>query len=137
MRLLDKKKRKVVINITSLIDVVLLLLIFFMLTTSFVEHPGIKLDLPKTQTSSGDSSEGLELILQADGKIFLNGEPVEMTELSGKLQTQITLSADKSLLLKADKEVPHGTVVEIMDMAKLSGLEKLIIGTRQVKIPAQ
>jgi len=137
MRLVDKKKRKVVINITSLIDVVLLLLIFFMLTTSFVEHPGIKLDLPKTQSSSGDRSEGLEIILQADGKIFLNGESVNMAELSGKLQTQIALTADKSLLLKADKEVPHGTVVEIMDLAKLKGLEKLIIGTRQVSVPGQ
>lgn len=133
MKLLDKKRRKVVINITSLIDVVLLLLIFFMLTTSFVEHPGIKLDLPLAKSSSGEKPEGLEIVVQADGKINLNGEAIELSALSEKLKILISQSSDKSLLLRADKEVPHGTVVEIMDIAKLNGLEKLIIGTKQSK----
>jgi len=135
MRLIDKKQRKVVINITSLIDVVLLLLIFFMLTTSFVERPGMKLDLPETQSSSGEKNEGLEIIVQADGKINLNGESVKMEELSGRLRGLIEQSPEKSLVLRADRDVPHGTVVEIMDIAKLNGLEKLIIGTKQVKVP--
>jgi len=134
MRLLDKKQRKVVINITSLIDVVLLLLIFFMLTTSFVERPGMKLDLPKTQSSSGEKNEGLEIIVQADGVISLNGETVVLENLSAKLKDLIVQSSEKSLFLRADKDVPHGTVVEIMDIAKLNGLEKLIIGTKQVKV---
>jgi len=133
MRFLDKKQRKVVINITSLIDVVLLLLIFFMLTTSFVEQPGMKLDLPETQTSSGEKPEGLEIVVQADGVINLNGETVLLEDLSARLEGLLEQSTDKSLLLRADKEVPHGTVVEIMDIAKLKGLEKLIIGTKQVR----
>ncbi len=133
MRLLDKKQRKVVINITSLIDVILLLLIFFMLTTSFVEQPGMKLDLPKTQSSTGEKPEGLEIVVLADGTINLNGESVSLEELPAKLEEKLGQSPEKSLLLRADREVPHGTVVEIMDIAKLKGLEKLIIGTKQVK----
>ena len=70
MKLLDKKQRKVVINITSLIDVVLLLLIFFMLTTSFVEQPGMKLDLPETQTSTGEKpTERLRSLSAATSKL--------------------------------------------------------------------
>lgn len=133
MKLLDKKKRRVVINITSLIDVVLLLLIFFMLTTSFVEQPGMKLDLPETQSSTGEKPEGLEIAVLADGTINLNGVAVLLDELPAKLEEKLGQSPDKSLLLRADKEVPHGTVVQIMDIAKLKGLEKLIIGTKQVK----
>ncbi|MFC1887580.1 ExbD/TolR family protein, partial [Candidatus Cloacimonadota bacterium] len=113
--------------------VVLLLLIFFMLTTSFVEQPGMKLDLPETKSSSGEKPEGLEIEVQADGIISLNGETVTMEDLSDRLKNMIDQSSEKSLLLRADKEVPHGTVVEIMDIAKLNGLEKLIIGTKQVK----
>jgi len=133
MRLLDKKQRKVVINITSLIDVVLLLLIFFMLTTSFVERPGMKLDLPKTQSTTGKKTDGLEIIVQADGIVKLNGEVVKLEDLSVTLKEQMDQSSEKSLFLRADKDVPHGTVVQIMDIAKLNGLEKLIIGTKQVK----
>ena len=132
MKLLDKKKRKVIINITSLIDVVLLLLIFFMLTTSFVEQPGMKLDLPETESSTGKKPEGLEISILSDGSINLNGEPVLLKELSDRLKGMIAESPEKSLMLRADKEVPHGTVVEVMDIAKLNGLEKLIIGTKQV-----
>jgi biopolymer transport protein ExbD len=118
---------------TPLIDVVLLLLIFFMLTTSFVEQPGMKLDLPETQSSTGEKPEGLEIAVLADGTINLNGVAVLLDELPAKLEEKLGQSPDKSLLLRADKEVPHGTVVQIMDIAKLKGLEKLIIGTKQVK----
>jgi biopolymer transport protein ExbD len=41
-----KKKRRVLINITSLIDVMFLLLIFFMVTSTFLDQPGMKLELP-------------------------------------------------------------------------------------------
>ncbi len=133
MHLLEKKKRKVTINITSLIDVVLLLLIFFMLTTSFVEQPGMKLDLPETKTSEGEKSGKLQISINSDGSIFVNNEAVKMTDLESKISTISKKLEDKSLLLKADKTVHHGTVVQIMDIARSVGLEKIIIASEQKK----
>lgn len=133
MRLLEKKKRKVTINITSLIDVVLLLLIFFMLTTSFVEQPGMKLDLPETKTSEGEKSGKLQITVNSDGSIFLNNEEIMINELESKISVIVDSSEDKNLLLKADKTVPHGTVVQIMDIARSVGLKKIIIASEQKK----
>jgi biopolymer transport protein ExbD len=131
MQLLNRKKRKVAINITSLIDVVLLLLIFFMLTTSFVEQPGIKLDLPKADSAEGVKSQELEVSISADGSIYLNGEITNLDELAKKIETLLVEIEEKSLVLKADKNALHGTVVKIMDIARQEGLQKIIIASER------
>jgi biopolymer transport protein ExbD len=133
MHLLEKKKRKATISITSLIDVVLLLLIFFMLTTSFVEQPGMKLDLPETESSKGERTGELEISVLEDGSIFMNGEAVTIEELETQINEIAQSLDDKSLILKADKTVQHGTVVKIMDIARSVGLQKIIIASEQAK----
>ena len=133
MRLLTKKTRTVVISITSLIDVVLLLLIFFMLTTNFVEQPGMKLDLPETESTVGESTDELTVTISADGIIYLGNEQIALDSLKAALQKYTEENNTSSLVLKADKATPHGTVVQVMDIAKMSGLEKLIIASEKMK----
>ncbi|MCP4221395.1 MAG: biopolymer transporter ExbD, partial [bacterium] len=52
MQFRTKEKRKVMINITSLIDVLFLLLIFLMVSSTFLEQPGIKLELPESESAA-------------------------------------------------------------------------------------
>ena len=133
MRLLTKKTRTVVISITSLIDVVLLLLIFFMLTTSFVEQPGMKLDLPETESTAGENTYELTVTISSEGEVYLGDELIDLENLKAELQKYKEDNNTSSLVIKADKTTPHGTVVRIMDIAKISGLEKLIIASEKVK----
>ncbi len=56
MQLQARPRRKVVINITSLIDVIFMLLLFFMITSTFLEQPGIKLELPAAKTDGPSPS---------------------------------------------------------------------------------
>ena len=130
MQFLEKKRRKVIINITSLIDVLFLLLIFFMVSSTFIEQPGMKLELPESKSSSTEKIKELILEINADQSLVLNQQPVTMAELEKKFNVLLPSLEEKSLVLKADKNVPHGTVVKVMDLAKLSGLEKLIIATQ-------
>ena len=133
MQLLTKKTRTVVISITSLIDVVLLLLIFFMLTTSFVEQPGMKLDLPETESTTGESTDELTVTISSVGEIYLGKELIELEDLKAKLIKDKEKNNTSNLVIKADKTTPHGTVVQVMDIAKISGFEKLIIASEKVK----
>ena len=133
MQLLTKKTRTVVISITSLIDVVLLLLIFFMLTTSFVEQPGMKLDLPETESTAGESTDELTVTISSVGEIYLGKELIKLENLKEALQKYKEEINTSSLVIKADKTTPHGTVVQVMDIAKISGFEKLIIASEKVK----
>lgn len=130
MQLHEKKRRKVLINITSLIDVLFLLLIFFMVSSTFIEQPGMKLELPESKSALIEKIKDLILQINADGTMVLNDENVRLENLEELFKQMLPKLEEKSLVLKADKSVPHGTVVKVMDLAKLSGLEKLIIATQ-------
>ncbi len=129
MRFSEKKKRKVVINITSLIDVLFLLLIFFMVSSTFVEQPGMKLELPESKSSTTERIKDLVLEITSDGNLILNDTPIPLDKLENQLKELLPRLEEKSLVLKADKSIPHGTVVKVMDIARLSGLEKIVIAT--------
>ena len=130
MQFHEKKRRKIFINITSLIDVLFLLLIFFMISSTFVEQPGMKLELPESKSFTTEKIKDLTLDINADLSMTLNGEPVTMENLEQRFKDLLPSLEEKSLVLKADKTVTHGTVVKVMDLAKLSGIEKIIIATQ-------
>ncbi|OQX95929.1 hypothetical protein B6I21_02985 [candidate division KSB1 bacterium 4572_119] len=130
MHFTEKKRKKININITSLIDVLFLLLIFFMVSSTFVEQPGMKLELPESKSSASEKISELILEISPSGNILLNDKQVSIEMLEQNFKELLPRLEEKSLVLKADKNVPHGTVVRVMDLAKLSGLEKLIIATK-------
>ncbi|MBN1549826.1 biopolymer transporter ExbD [bacterium] len=130
MKLLEKQKKKVIINITSLIDVLFLLLIFFMVSSTFLEQPGMKLELPQTKSHASEKIDRLVLQMFADQGMNLNGESITSDQLASKFKELLPSLQEKTLVLKADRLVSHGEVVEVMDLAKLSGLEKIVIATK-------
>ena len=130
MQLLMKTKKKAIINITSLIDVLFLLLIFFMVSSTFIEQPGMKLELPETKSSSSEKIKELILEINPAGDLILNGDRISIDKLEQKFKDILPSLESESLILKADKKVEHGKVVKVMDIAKLSGLKKIVIATK-------
>ena len=130
MKLIDRPHNKVTINITSLIDVLFLLLIFFMVSSTFLEQPGMKLELPETKSHAAEKIENLILQLTADEQLILNGETIQVDALEKRIRDMLPTVHEKTLVLKADKSVKHGIVVNVMDIAKLSGVEKIVIATK-------
>lgn len=131
MKLLDQKKRKVILNVTPLIDVLFILIIFFTISSTFLEQPGLKLDLPKAASSEPQRVERNVLSVTDDGKIYLNDDEVSRADLAEAIRAAVGESEDKSLIVSADQEARHGLIVEIMDTARQNGVEKLIISAEQ------
>jgi len=117
------------LDATPMADVVFLLLIFFMLSTSFVVQPGIQVRLPKAVTSEIQLKKDLILTITTENILFLNEEPVTLDGLGEALQAAFAQREDRLLIIKADQEVKHGLVVHVMDIAKLSGADRLAIAT--------
>jgi len=124
-----KRYIKPVINIASLVDVLFLLLIFFMVTSAFVEQPNIKLELPSTRHSEVSKVERTVLTISRDGQLFLRDKPVDKQNLEKELRRLMLDTGDEVLVLKADKMVPYGDVVDIMDYAKGAGFKKVVAPT--------
>lgn len=129
MQFHTKNRKRVVINITSLIDVLFLLLIFFMVSSTFLEQPGMKLELPKTKEHENVKAEGYTLFVTESETIYLNEEAVTMENLPQTLASIADAVDDKGLILKADEGVRYGLVVEVMDKIKESGIVKLVVAT--------
>lgn len=115
-------RRKPSINITSLIDVLFLLLIFFMVSSTFQEHPAIRLDLPQASTAEPSTTDALTLSITPDGTVYLDDEEVDRAELAVRLRGAVAGDADVTLILKADTVVPYGTVIGVIDTAKQAGI---------------
>jgi biopolymer transport protein ExbD len=124
-----KRYIKPVINIASLVDVLFLLLIFFMVTSAFVEQPNIKLELPATRHSEVSRIDRAVLSIARDGQLFLQDKPIDKQNLEKELRRIILDTGDEVLVLKADKMVPYGDVVDVMDYARGAGFKKVVAPT--------
>jgi len=130
MQFIEKKKKSLGINITSLIDVMFILLIFFMVSSSFIEQPGMKLELPTIKSQEVARIENLVMFVSKEGNIMLGKDAVTLDSLDIEIDRLIPEIKEKTLILKADKATEHGLIVQIMDIAKRSGLKKIVIGTK-------
>lgn len=120
------------VDLTPMVDVVFLLLIFFMISTTFIETPGLTINLPKssTQQIKKDPQE-VRVYLRADGTIFLEKQEILIDDLITQLNAYGEKAAETTFLLMADKDVRHGDVVQLMDTAKSAGFVKLAIATEK------
>ncbi len=112
------------INVIPLVDVVLVLLVIFMITAPML-YRGIDIKLPNSSTNNIKPEMRMVLTIEKDQKLFLDKDPVTIAQLERRLRAAKDSNADVSLYLRADREVPYGVVVQVMDGVKKAGIEKL------------
>lgn len=118
------------IDIAPLIDVVFLLLLFFLLTTTFASQRLLEVVLPESGSETPSSGqEELVVVIGADGRFGFDGREIEEGELRAALRAAGEADPDRVLLILADREVAHGRVVTVMDLARRSGLLRVSIAT--------
>jgi biopolymer transport protein ExbD len=125
---MDFRTRRAVnysINIASLIDILFLLLLFFVVTSSFVEHPNIKLALPSASNAEASTFEGIIITISKEGRLFMGKQSIGVSELGAILRSRVTAVDDPVLVLRADREVAYGVVVAVMDVARGAGLKRI------------
>lgn len=115
------------INVTPLVDITLVLLIIFMVTTTYIVNPSIKVDLPKAITGSDQTRTTLALTLTKDGQLYLNGDLSDETKVAAQIAAELPKNPDLQAIIAADKVVPHGAVVHIIDLVKRAGVRKFAI----------
>jgi biopolymer transport protein TolR len=113
------------INVTPLVDVMLVLLIIFMVTAPMMQQ-GIDVDLPQTTAKPiPGQEERLIITINAKREIFINQEKVDPLLLRRRLERSSAAKLNKEVLLRADRSVPYGFVVQTMADIKNAGIEKL------------
>jgi biopolymer transport protein ExbD len=118
------------INLAPLIDMVFQLIIFFMLSSSFIMQPGIKIKLPKAETTETIKEREIFVDISENGTIFYNGKAVSLVKLKSIFEEEIKNNGNEIILvIKGDKDTKHGIVVSVMDLARKCGIERIAIAT--------
>ena len=120
------------INVTPLVDVMLVLLIIFMIAAPLL-HPGIEVALPTADAPALPLrvEDPLVVSINRDGIVYLQDTPVHPTQLTERLLPLIEARGDDPVLIKGDREVAYGQVVEVLDLLQRGGVTNLGMVTEQ------
>ena len=116
------------INVTPLVDVMLVLLIISMVAAPMLQR-GINLELPATESASEIQEARIEVTVDRDGRIRINGRPVHADLLHERMKTLARTSPQETVFLSADKLLPYGEVLLVMDKIRTAGVTRISLVT--------
>jgi biopolymer transport protein ExbD/biopolymer transport protein TolR len=118
------------IDLTPMIDIVFQLVLFFMVSTTFVNSPGIQVELPRSNVEDVIvENRDITIWMNEEGQIMLNREYLDLTTLKSKLRELARQDLNQLVIIKADVETTHGRVVAVMDLVRTYGFSRMAIAT--------
>ncbi|HEX3982160.1 MAG TPA: biopolymer transporter ExbD, partial [Acidisoma sp.] len=101
------------INVTPLVDVMLVLLIIFMVTAPLMTS-GVTVDLPKTSANPVNAdSTPITISVNAEGKVFVQNDQVEIGDLVSKLQAATNGQTDRRIFVRGDQSISYGQIMQV------------------------
>lgn len=130
---IERRRKSIeVIDMIPMIDMVFLLLIFFALTSTFEIQRVMEMNLPEATTADRLQEERtLTLYIKKDNQLQLEDRPVELHKLSSAIGEFVRQNNRVTLVIKGDAQVPHGRVVEVMDICHAAGVKKILITVKK------
>jgi biopolymer transport protein TolR len=116
------------INITPMVDVMLVLLIISMVAAPMLQQ-SINLELPETATATQIEDVRVVVSIDREGRIRINDKPVHETLLGNQMQGLAQASPDEIVYLQADKLLPYGEVLRVMDKIRSAGVTHVSLVT--------
>ncbi|MBB3017367.1 biopolymer transport protein TolR [Microvirga lupini] len=126
------------INVTPLVDVMLVLLIIFMVAAPLMTV-GVPVNLPKTAAAKvSQPKQPVVVSIDAQGQPFLDKEPLTSDTMMPKLRALASADPTQVVLVRGDRAVPYGRIVEIMGQVSAAGFSKVsLIAQAPSGTPAQ
>lgn len=129
MKLLEPRRAIAEMNLIPLIDISLILVIIFMVLTPILVQSQLTVKLPKAESGAPPEAQStVTVVISRQGTLVIDGAPIKWERLERELTLRLPRSAQKTLLVQADRAVPVEKVVAVLDIAKRLGVGKLGIG---------
>jgi biopolymer transport protein TolR len=122
--MMTRRTVKFDVNFVNLIDVTLVLLIIFMITAPTMQE-WIDLDLPTAKAARTNISEGIVISVKKDGVVYIDRDKVPGADFQRKFGDVWKKRSGEPVYVRGDREVPYGSVVEIIGYVKKLGGENV------------
>lgn len=136
---LRREKKKARVEMLPLMDVVFLLLVFFIYSMLIMAvHRGTGLTLPTSGTAERENVSVLALTVEADGSLFLDKDPVPLSQLTETLKQKQARAPDESLpdlQIFGENTLAYQDLYRVLDAVKAAGVRKISLQARQADQP--
>ena len=137
MNFKTERRDEVNLDITPLIDVVFLLLIFFMVSTTFEHNSEINITLPSSSKEVTEARpDAVNVGLDAQGNVYINDKALvnaQLETIKTALSEALVGLNEPPVIISADADATHQSVVRVMDAARQLGLVKITFATQEIK----
>jgi biopolymer transport protein ExbD len=134
MNFRPRRRDKPELNLIPMIDVLIVLLIFLVLTTTFRHESALSIRLPSTEGTTPAKQEGIEVEIDAESRIGVNGTVVAESSAVAVRQALEAAAGgrrDVPVVIRADRNTPHQAVMTVLDVAGSLGFTQILFATRE------
>jgi biopolymer transport protein ExbD len=114
-------------NITPLIDMVFILLIFFAVNASFVKEAGVEIERPSARSAVTQEQANIMIAVTENGEVWVDRQRVDPRSVRGHVERLHAENPEGAVVILADDESQTGLVIEVLDQARLAGVENVAV----------
>ena len=122
----ERRERQIIreLNLVPLIDVLLTILFFYMIVSPMMSR-GLDVNLPKSESNTVKPEDRIVLTVTRNQELFIEKERLDVAKLKDVLDAIRKTKPLINVYLRADKDAPYGAVVQVMDVVKRAGIDRL------------
>ncbi|MGH7023901.1 MAG: ExbD/TolR family protein [Caulobacteraceae bacterium] len=129
-----REREPLELNLVPMIDVMLVILIFLMVTTTYTKYNELQINLPAADaTRQLERAHEVEVLVDAQGQYVVGRTPVayvSVEQLAGELKRAAGTATDAVVVVSADANSTHQSVIRVMEAARVAGLERITFTTQ-------
>jgi biopolymer transport protein ExbD len=129
MKIKLKRKRLSTVALISFTDVIFLLLIFLLISTNFVTHSGIKVNLPGSSSKQNEFNRNLSVTLTKADEIFIADEFIAWEDVTAHLTRLLVADPEQVVVIRSDEDVSLKQVIKLLDLVQMTGTNRFFIAT--------
>jgi biopolymer transport protein ExbD len=118
------------INVTPLVDIILVVLIIFMATAPLIQRRAMKVEVPQAAHHEKTATEALQVTFDAKRVLAVNGQAMSVDEMKARMQKAVSAQPELHVTMAADKTIPYGEVVQVIDAVRGAGVKKIGLEVR-------
>lgn len=122
-----QKEEENEIDLTPMLDVVFIMLIFFIVTASFIKEAGVDVKRPEAVTANKKDNANILIAITSGNEIWIDRKPSDASALRSVIERLHAENPKGTVVIQADQDSNHETLVQVMDAARLAGVANVAI----------